>query len=509
MNEITARRPQGDRRTRTGDRPLRPDRVQAVTGAARYGRDNAPHGVLTGKVLRPVPAHAHIRRIVTSAAEDLNGVDAVVTGADGASQPWGPNRGRFRMRDLTAKMSGMSPGDIRATPAQIGGGFGGKSKVYLGPVAMPLSRKAGLPVTMMMSREKVFRATSPDSDPRVRVQIGPRRDGTLTAAEIKLCDDTGAFPGAPFIDGVPCAFSQDAFSNPHGTGYHLVSNRATTAAHRAPDAMPSCFAAEEASGVLAKRIGMDPLELRLKNAIRVGDTQIGDRQTAHEGCAEIVEALRAHPTDTRRLGPNQRRGVTTGIWHNGSGHFGATCLPRRDDSWTSMATMAASTCGMPYERDQTEIRDIAYVRFGDVTGGSRVTSATGKAIHVACTPCFFVESRRIQSAHTGRAGATGGCDRRPFEHLLWRNHVRPCSRSVRHDVQCSGQSGHRRCRIPRFRHGAKCGQSLRRGRRAAKRLLAGLPAAGRSGFADGRDRHRGGAEPPITPSGSVAWPRRA
>jgi CO/xanthine dehydrogenase Mo-binding subunit len=480
MNEITARRPQGDRRVRTGDRPLRPNRVQAVTGAARYGRDNAPPGVLTGKVLRPVPAHAHIRRIVTSAAEDLNGVDAVVTGADfpeldfacpgperiernfwhelrnvfpkpdkppdiarrwsaslgdvaagfaeaneivalhfdtlpvhqdcieahacvaacspdGTSQPWGPNRGRFRMRNLTAKMSGMSPGVIRA---EAGGGLGGKTKVYLGPVAMQLPRKAGLPVRMMMSREKVFRATGPDSDPRVRVKVGPRRDGTLTAAEIKLCYDTGAFPGAPFINGVPCAFSRHAFPNPHGAGYHVVANRATTAAYRAPGAMQSRFAAEGALDVLAKRIGMDPLELRLKKMIRVGDAQIGDRQTAHEGCAEIVEALRAHPADTRRLGPNQRRRVTSGIWHNGSGQYGTTCLTRRDNSRTSMATMAASTCGMPYERDLSESRDIASVRFGDVTWGSRVTSATGKAIHDACTR---VITQRKERAANGAA----------------------------------------------------------------------------------------------------------
>ena len=317
--------------------------------------------------------------------------------ADGTAHLWVSSQGHFQMRNLTATLTGISPGDIRATAAEIGGGFGGKTKVYLEPVAMALSRKCCLPVKMWMTRDEVFRATGPASDTKLRVKMGARKDGTLTAAEIEHYYNSGAFPGAPFINGVLCAFAHYRIANQKGVAFDVVSNRAMTAAYRAPGSTQACFAAESVMDVLGKKIGMDPIDFRLKNAIHVGDDQIGGRKMTHEGFTEILQALKDHPKYRRALGPNQGRGFAAGYWHNMSGHSGATAMINSDGivtvassspdiggSRASMAMMAADTFGIPYEQVRSEIHDTASVSYGDVTGGSRVTFATGKAIVAAC-----------------------------------------------------------------------------------------------------------------------------
>jgi CO/xanthine dehydrogenase Mo-binding subunit len=316
---------------------------------------------------------------------------------DGQAHLWVSSQGHFQMRDLTAKYAGLSNGNIRATPAEIGGGFGGKTKVYLEPVAMVLSRASGRPVKMVMTRDEVFRATGPGSDTKTRIKIGARKDGSITAAEIETYYNAGAFPGSPFINGCLCAFAQYAIPNQHGIAHDVVSNRAVTAAYRAPGSPQTNFAVEGVLDILAKKIGMDPIDLRLKNAIRKGDPMIGNRKMSHEGCRELLEALKAHPDYQRPLGPNQGRGVAAGFWHNAPGHSGATVFVNDDGTVTvatsspdiggsraSMAIMAADTLGIAYDRIRSEIHDTASVPHGDVTGGSRVTFATGKAVIGAC-----------------------------------------------------------------------------------------------------------------------------
>src|SRR5258708_6363149 len=106
------------------------------------------------------------------------------------------SQARFMIGAYVAKLLGMDVSNLRVVPAEIGGGFGGKTLVYLEPLALALSKKTGRPVKMVMSREEVFRGTGPTSGGVVEVKLGAKKDGTITAAQAVLKYQAGACPGS-------------------------------------------------------------------------------------------------------------------------------------------------------------------------------------------------------------------------------------------------------------------------------------------------------------------------
>ncbi|NES92104.1 xanthine dehydrogenase family protein molybdopterin-binding subunit, partial [Okeania sp. SIO2B9] len=118
-------------------------------------------------------------------------------GSDGRAHLFVSSQGHFAMRALTAQILGWDTGRLKVTPAEIGGGFGGKTTIYVEPVATRLSEKAGRPVRIVMGRDEVFKATGPASGTRMRVKIGVANDGTFTAADVWMAYEAGAFAGSP------------------------------------------------------------------------------------------------------------------------------------------------------------------------------------------------------------------------------------------------------------------------------------------------------------------------
>ena len=116
---------------------------------------------------------------------------------EGKATVWCCTQGQFDVRSMTANCLDKQVSDIRVIPSEIGGGFGGKTTIYLEPVAVKLSEISGRPVKMVMSREEVFRATGPTSATLCRVKVGAKSDGTITAATAWLAYEAGAYPGAP------------------------------------------------------------------------------------------------------------------------------------------------------------------------------------------------------------------------------------------------------------------------------------------------------------------------
>ncbi|MDE8651042.1 xanthine dehydrogenase family protein molybdopterin-binding subunit [Novosphingobium album (ex Liu et al. 2023)] len=313
--------------------------------------------------------------------------------ADGQAQIWCSSQGHFAIRSLTASTLGIPQADIRVTPLEIGGGFGGKTTVYLEPVAMLLSRKAGRPVRLAMSREDVFRASGPAPGAVIDVRIGADADGMLVAAEVDFKYHSGAYPAITAHSGVSSAVGHYRIANTRLIGWEVLCNRPATKAYRAPGAPQVNFAVESAIDEIAGKLGMDPLELRLKNAVAPGDPQTSGVPFGMIGWIECLEAARAHPHWSAPLGPNQGRGVAGGYWGNYGGPSTAsvslgedgsvlvtTGSPDIGGSRAAMAIMAAEVLEVPYEKVRCTIADTASIGFSMVTGGSRVTFATGKAV---------------------------------------------------------------------------------------------------------------------------------
>jgi CO/xanthine dehydrogenase Mo-binding subunit len=316
---------------------------------------------------------------------------------NGQAEIWASSQGHFVVRALTAKVCGMTIGDIRVYPAEIGGGFGGKTVVYLEPVAVMLAKKSGRPVKIMMSREDTFKATGPTSGASMTVKIGVTRDGKLTAAEGEFRFQAGAFPGSPVMNACMCAFAPYDIANVHSVGYDIVCNRPKSAAYRAPGSPISAFGVESVLDMLATKIGMDPLELRRKNAAKPGTQTVYGPKLAHGGYVETLNALLEHPDYKKPLGKNQGRGVASGFWFNGGGESSASVQVSQDGtiivatgspdiggSRASMALMAAETFGVDYNQVRSIVADTDSVGYTHVTGGSRVTFATGMAVVDAC-----------------------------------------------------------------------------------------------------------------------------
>jgi CO/xanthine dehydrogenase Mo-binding subunit len=315
----------------------------------------------------------------------------VSTMPDGQVQIWASSQGQFMIRAYCAKLLGIDMANIRVMPAEIGGGFGGKTLIYLEPVALVLSRKTRRPVKIVMTREEVFRATGPTSGGVIEVKLG-KRDGTITAADLVLKYQAGAFPGSPVQPGCMCAFAMYDLPDVNIVGYDVVSNRPKVAAYRAPGAPISSFGVESCLDELGRELGIDPLLLREKNAATEGTKAVHGPTWTNIGYLDTLAAAKAHPNYRIPLGPNQGRGIACGFWFNVGGESSAQVHVNEDGSVgvasgspdiggsrASMAMMAAETLGIPVDRVKPIVADTASIGFTHVTGGSRVTFATGMA----------------------------------------------------------------------------------------------------------------------------------
>ena len=313
-------------------------------------------------------------------------------GGDGRGELWCCTQGHFVARNICADLLGIDAAQLRVIASEIGGGFGGKTTVFIEPVALALSRKCGRPVKIVMSRSEVFRASGPTSSSSMDVKIGMKKDGTITAGLAVLRMQGGAFPGSPVDMAAMCAFAPYALENVKSVGYDVICNRPKQAAYRAPGSPMACFAVESVIDMLCNEMGLNPIDVRLKNGATEGTKSSYGPTWPQIGLMATVEAAKAHAHLKAPLGPNQGRGVSCGFWFNHGGETsvslalspdGTVALsvgtPDIGGSRASMCLMAAEELGIPYEKIRTTVVDTASLGYNDVSHGSRVTYASGLA----------------------------------------------------------------------------------------------------------------------------------
>ena len=384
---------------------------QNVLARSQYGHGDIAAGFAKADLV--------IERSFTTAATHQGYIEPhaclATMGNDGQGDLWCCTQGHYMVRNTCSAIMGMDAGRLKVTASEIGGGFGGKTTVFLEPVALMLSKKTGKPVKMTMAREEVLRASGPTSSTSIDIKIGVTNAGKITAAQGDFRYQSGAFYAMNGALGAMCGFAPYDLENVETVGWEVVTNRPKAAAYRAPGAPMAAFAVESVIDELAKELEMDPIELRLLNAADEGTKSAYGPTYPAIGLKATLEAAKAHPHWSAPLGENQGRGMGCGFWFNFGGD---TCVslminpdgtvslsegnPDIGGSRASMSMMAAEELGIPYEQVRTVIADTATLGQNEVTDGSRVTFAVGLATIKA--------ARHAIEIMKARAAATWGIE---------------------------------------------------------------------------------------------------
>ena len=312
---------------------------------------------------------------------------------DGRVTVWNSSQNPFGIRDNTALILGIPSSMVKLVPMEIGGGFGGKLATYLEPVAAVLSRKSNRPVTVTMSRKDVLEATGPTSGSYMKVKLGADSEGKITAAEGYLALEAGAYPGSPIGGALNCMLTPYDVANLDLEACDVVDNKPKTAAYRAPGAPLGCFAVEILLDELSEKLGIDPVELRLRNAAKEGDRKADGTLHPPIGVVETLEAIKAHPHyQTPLEGKNRGRGVALGFWRNNTGPSCAVANVNADGTVmlvegsvdiggtrTSISQQLAEVLGISAEEVFPEVADTDSIGFTSLTAGSGVAFKTGWA----------------------------------------------------------------------------------------------------------------------------------
>ena len=312
---------------------------------------------------------------------------------DGRINIWTTTQGPFLVRDATAAILGLDAANIKVTPTEIGGGFGGKIPVYLEPLAVVLARLTQRPVKMVMTRDEVFRASGPTSATKIRMKMGAKQDGTIVAASASLYYEAGAYRGSPSGAGAMCILAPYTVPNFFIEAYDIVVNKPKVAAYRAPGSPMAALATESLIDEIAHRLKLDPIDIRLKNAVKEGDRAPYGPPFGPIGFRDVLEQVRASAHWKSPVAPGAGRGLACGFWFNAGMSSSATVTLGADGSAAvvtgnpdiggtraAQALMVSEELGVPVDRVRPSVADTDVAGFTEITAGSRVCYATGMAV---------------------------------------------------------------------------------------------------------------------------------
>jgi CO/xanthine dehydrogenase Mo-binding subunit len=338
--------------------------------------------VVGGTYLSARVHHAFLETHVATAARDSGGGVAV----------WTPTQGTGMVRDTVAASLGLSPAQVRVVPMPVGGGFGGKL-VMLEPLAAHLARRLRRPVRLALTRSQEFLVGRPAPSSGITLELGATADGELTAMRGEITYDNGSTAG--WHTGITCELLVSTYRVPNVllAGLEVATHKLPGTSYRAPGAPQAYFALESCMDDLARRLGMDPIELRLRNAVREGDPRGDGSPWPRIGLVECLERARVHPAYTEPRADGEGVGVAVGCWPGGYGPAAAACRLERDGSLTvhlgsvdisgsdtGFIALAAETMGMAGDRVRVVKGDSATDPEAPLSGGSQITYSVGPAV---------------------------------------------------------------------------------------------------------------------------------
>ncbi len=317
---------------------------------------------------------------------------------------WTATQAQFNQRAELAHVLGVPMSRLRVVGMPVGGAFGGKIALCVEAIAAELSRRAGRPVKVVVSRRDDFWATRPCGGSVLELKAGVKADGTLVALEARLLFDTGAYEGAQHSTGAVLLQGPYRVPNLAVKSYAIYTNRPPAGARRALTSPHVHFAIESLMDIMARDLGLDPLDIRLRNALRKGDPVMGGLEAPYSSVEKVLRAAAQAAGWAGRRGEGRRgRGPRVRGWGLAAGHWsiwagmssawvqlnedgtisvltGAINLTGTD---TSFAQIAAECFGVPVERVTVHQGDTDSSPRNDGTWGSRVLFGVGEAVRRA------------------------------------------------------------------------------------------------------------------------------
>ncbi|HVA37125.1 MAG TPA: xanthine dehydrogenase family protein molybdopterin-binding subunit [Candidatus Dormibacteraeota bacterium] len=403
---------------------LEPTAPTVLDPSAHESEDAGAHGAAVGTEddSEPRPANMHQRMRFRRGSIDAawNLADAVVEGtfslarvhqayietqgciaeprSDGGVTLHACTQGQFFLRAETAKALDLPESLVRVVPLPVGGGFGGK--IFLvEPLAAQAARVVGRPVRLILDRAQDFLFAQPAPAARIAVKLGARNDGTLVGLDADLLFDSGAVGGSPVGIGAILLGSTYRTPNLRVVAAEVLTHKTPQSAYRGPGAPQAYFALESAMDLLARKLEMDPIELRLRNAVVEGDERADGRRWPRIGLMECLERARDSELWRERgraRAAGEGYGVAAGGWPGGLEPAAAGCRIESDGTLTiqvgsvdltgtntTFMTIAAETFGVDPSKVRVVTGDTDRAPYAGLTGGSKITYTVGKAVERA------------------------------------------------------------------------------------------------------------------------------
>ncbi len=339
---------------------------------------------------------------------------------------WVNSQSPFHVRSEVSKLLELPVSKVRVLATEIGGGFGGKSagvasSASLEPICGLLAIKAKRPVMVILDKAEETVATSVRAPARIWIQTGVKKDGSLVARKAKVIIDTGGYSGqGAIVAGRTTQMLAGWYKIPnvHVDGYVVYTNKQVCGPVRGPGGIQAVFAVESHMDSIAARLGMDPVEFRLKNVPQPGDKTLGGLALRDVSLRQTIEkAVENIGWGRVKLQANQGIGFASTSWIEGAGAgFGtgalvkinedgsATVLIGKVDYGTavriSIPMIVAEELGIPIE-DVTVLNvdtDTCPWDYGTV--GSRTTVSCGSAVKLAAIDArnqlFVIAAGRLE-----------------------------------------------------------------------------------------------------------------
>ena len=316
--------------------------------------------------------------------------------ANGRLDIYASTQGPYQVRAQLASVLDMPIGNIKVRAMEMGGGFGAKLRLAFEAFPALLAIKTGRPVKLVNTREEAFTLNGPRLETNIYIKTGVTKEGRILAREARSIFDVGAYLGAGPNAGVGHGLGAYNIPNFKLRSYGVYTNKIYVGSYRASGVADMTFATESHTDVIAHKLGMDPMEFRIKNALSQGDTAVNGSAIPQNGLMETLEALKERMGLPKKLEEGHGVGIAVGEWRSGSGPSTASISVNEDGSVslltgsvdisgsdTSLAQIAAEALGLRLDQVIVAKRDTDLAPFTGPSGGSRIVYSQGRAVQNA------------------------------------------------------------------------------------------------------------------------------